>query len=341
MNGKKIALGISAVVSTVAIAYASYTAYTITDFFGRNPESDQIITVEAGDSASAILSKIEAQTDINPPLLSSLASHIVVDTSSFQTGRYMFNSDETVKDFLDEVVRGEQYRETFQFTIPEGFKARNIDRRLSDMGFTESGAIIAEAQNVDKYVSSYSFLSEFGELSTLEGFLFPDTYLVYDSISAEIVVNEMLKNFKTKAYPLLSRTASNPEINTKYNLLTLASMVQSEAGAVSDMPKIASVFTNRISIDMKLQSDATWFYRYPDPDRFAMTLEEVRTPDPYNTYYNEGLPPTPISNPGTDAIQAASNPADTDFFYFFAEPPNPESIFSETLEEHNRKLGRN
>jgi UPF0755 protein len=253
----------------------------------------------------------------------------------------MFNSDETVKDFLDEVVRGEQYRETFQFTIPEGFKARNIDRRLSDMGFTESGAIIAEAQNVDKYVSSYPFLSEFGELSTLEGFLFPDTYLIYDSISAEIVVGQMLDNFEVKAYPLLAQDSDNPEINSKYDLLTLASMVQSEAGVVSDMPKIASVFTNRISIDMKLQSDATWFYRYPDPDRFAMTLEEVRTPDPYNTYYNEGLPPTPISNPGTDAIQAASDPADTDFFYFFAEPPNPESIFSETLEEHNRKLGRN
>jgi UPF0755 protein len=339
-SAKKILLGLT-LFFVIILGSAVYMVYQHVEFYNQKPSSDIMITVNQGDNIDSVLKNIDSH-GLNPPLFSGLSARLVVDSANLKAGEFKFSTTQTVSEFLESIERGKEHVESFTFTIPEGFSIRNIDTRLSNLGYTDKGDLIKEAEDVDFYKAEYPFISDFGEVTSLEGFLFPDTYTIISDINARKIVNEMLRNFQIKALPVLEDAdlSQNNVLQNKYEVLKLASMVQREAGIIDDMPDISSVFTNRIKIGMKLQSDATWFYKYPAENRFAMNLAEVGTPDEYNTYYVEGFPPTPISNPGTDAIYAALNPPDTNYLFFFAVPPDPESIFSETIEEHNSKLNR-
>lgn len=153
---------------------------------------------------------------------------------------------------------------------------------------------------------------------TLEGFLFPDTYQVYEPLRISELVDDQLQTFKKK-FATVDLTDARSRHLTAYDVLIVASIIQAEAATNHDFPLVASVIYNRLAAGMSLGSDATTRYatgNYTKP----LTGSEVNSPSPWNTRTHPGLPPTPINSPGLATIEAAAHPASTNYLYFIVKP---------------------
>jgi UPF0755 protein len=240
-------------------------------------------------------------------------------------------------------------------TIPEGYNRFEVAQRLVREGVLSDEAAFVRATE-DPVV-----LARVGvEQRSLEGYLFPDTYDFYPESSAEEVVERMVRNFKRRFDELERRvSSSDPRVAqlslSDAQLVTLASMIEEEAGTPEDRPLVASVFYNRMTradfVPRLLQSDPTIVYGCrlggvascegaSRTGRIVITramLDDAS--NAYNTYRHEGLPPGPISNPGRASLEAAMRPADTRALYFVAIGGG-RSAFADTLAEHNANVQR-
>jgi UPF0755 protein len=170
---------------------------------------------------------------------------------------------------------------------------------------------------------------------TLEGFLFPDTYLWDEKVTDTAAVRTMLGKFKQVFLEEYARAPRKPAL-ALYEILILASIVEREAQLPAERPIIAAVFYNRLRKRMLLESCATVNYILDPQDRKkVLTYQDLKTRSPYNTYLHQGLPPGPIGSPGRASIRAAMNPADTDVLFFVARGDGGHH-FSTTLTEHVR-----
>lgn len=170
---------------------------------------------------------------------------------------------------------------------------------------------------------------------TLEGFLYPETYLVSRKTLPEEVVRNMVRKFKSVFTPELVIRAKELGF-TELQAVTLASIIEKETGAPDDRGKIASVFHNRLKKRMRLQSDPTVIYGMKDFEG-KIHKKDLETPTPYNTYTIPGLPPGPISNPGKAAIMAALYPPETPYLYFVSHNDGT-SEFSSNLADHDKAV---
>jgi UPF0755 protein len=240
-------------------------------------------------------------------------------------------------------------------TIPEGYTRFEVAQRLAREGVLSDEAAFVRA------TEDPAVLARVGvEQRSLEGYLFPDTYDLYPESSAEEVVERMVRNFKRRFDELKRRvSSSDPRVAqlslSDAQLVTLASMIEEEAGTPEDRALIASVFYNRMTradfVPRLLQSDPTIVYGCrlggaqscegaSRTGRIAITramLDDAS--NAYNTYRHEGLPPGPISNPGRASLEAAMRPADTRALYFVAIGGG-RSAFADTLAEHNANVQR-
>ncbi|MHB8631949.1 MAG: endolytic transglycosylase MltG [Candidatus Limnocylindria bacterium] len=172
--------------------------------------------------------------------------------------------------------------------------------------------------------------------TSLEGFLFPDTYFLRPDATADQIVGILLDNFETKAGPVLRAAAAGRPVQI-YDLVKLASIVEREARDRTESPLIAGVYQHRLDISMKLDADPT--IQYAKGDWGELSLNDLKLNSPYNTYLNPGLPPTPICNPGLAALRAAAQPTKTDFLFFVAKGDGTgDHAFATTIEgqEANR-----
>jgi UPF0755 protein len=176
--------------------------------------------------------------------------------------------------------------------------------------------------------------------STAEGFLYPDTYILPRTTSVNQLVNELLRNFSQHLSPDL-RDGFDRQGLSVYEAVTLASIVEREAVHDDEAPMIASVYLNRLRLPMKLDADPTVQYAigYNPVQRTWWTnplgATDMQTVSPFNTYVNDGLPPTPISNPGLEALRAVAQPAQSDYYYFSARcDGSGYHQFAKTFAEH-------
>jgi UPF0755 protein len=207
--------------------------------------------------------------------------------------------------------------------------------------------------------------------TSLEGFLFPDTYFFNKPIAPYDVVNRILSNFEKRlaqaetlaenenqnglyrlpAYPTIKIGKGAGQVSL-YQVLTLASIIEKETGrdvskAGEDQKQrldeerrtVAGIFYNRLAIGQALQSDATVNYASGKSDAQA-TYKDLEIDSPYNTYKYAGLPPGPICNPSLSSIIAALSPIKTDYYYFFHKQPSGEVVYSKTFEEHTAKRAK-
>jgi UPF0755 protein len=178
--------------------------------------------------------------------------------------------------------------------------------------------------------------------SSLEGFLYPDTYQLRVPVSIPALVADQLRDFK-KHFATVNLTSARRRHLSAYDVLIVASMVEAEAATEHDRPLIASVIYNRLRLGMPLQIDATVRYavgNYTSP----ITVSQLHSASPWNTYVHKGLPPTPIDSPALASMQAAAHPASTNFLYFVVKPcGNGEHAFASTykqfLQEEQRYQG--
>lgn len=194
------------------------------------------------------------------------------------------------------------------------------------------------AQAPQDFTTEFSFLDDKPSYYGLEGYLFPDTYRIYASSTVSDVVEKMLSNFDKKLTPKM-RADIKSQGKTIYEIVTLASIVEKEApidyqnSDDRDARIIAGIFLNRLRIGQGLQSDATLSYIFGD-SKPAHSGIELESDSPYNTYKYRGLPPGPICNPGSLALEAAIYPIMTDYNYFLTPKGKSEVIYARTYDEH-------
>ncbi len=226
---------------------------------------------------------------------------------------------------------------TVRVTFPEGLSAREIAQKLEDSGVCSADGFIEALQNGD---FEQSFLAEIpdtlGVYLKLEGFLYPDTYDFYLDEAPEKVAARFLNNFEKKLSADLRAEIEEKDLNL-YDVITLASIIQEEAGDPAEMAMVSSVFINRLESPEfpKLQSDVTWFYydRYIKP--YIPEEEQKGYIAGYYTYERAGLPVGPITNPGMDAILSVINPDETDYYYFLTDKTG-KFYYSHTFEQHQK-----
>lgn len=287
------------------------------------------IVVQDGEGAKSVAKTLaDAGLISNQSEFTDRMSQMDAD-ATLQPGTYTLVGGQSIDEIIA-VLQKPVAAETF--TVPEGL---TLQQTADVVAEATSGRIPAEefviaASNASAYAADYPFLADVGE-GSLEGFLFPKSYPMSDSSTADSIIRSMLDQYQSETAGLDWSYAQNMGLS-QYDVVKLASIVEKESD-VAHRTEVASVFYNRLLYGMRLQSDATVAYFVGhDP-----TPEDVDTYNDYNTYFIDGLPPTPINSPGLECLQAVCAPAETPYLYFYFEDDGNGGLaytFSETYEDH-------
>lgn len=251
----------------------------------------------------------------------------------FKAGNYELSSNQPLPEIAEIIWNGKVVERSF--TIPEGWSLQQMANYFQEQGFFSAAEFMSAVNQVDR--SQFPWLP--ADLPQLEGFLYPDTYkLSADGIKPKTIVRQMLKQFEQVALPLYEQ-ASNQTSLSLLEWVTLASIVEKEAVVPDERSRIAGVFTQRLRQGIPLGADPTVEYALGIRQTVdqPLTLNQVKTDSPYNTYVNAGLPPTPIASPGYASLKATLEPEDTPYLYFVARYDGTH-VFSRTLAEHEAAI---
>lgn len=246
-----------------------------------------------------------------------------------KAGEYAFSAFSTPEQVLDRIVEGRV--SLHRVTVPEGFTVREIARTLKEKGLASEATVLRHAAD-PQWIRSLGI-----ESSSLEGYLFPDTYHFNRSQGEEVMLKAMVTQF-WRRLPEGWEQRSHELGMTLHEIVTLASLVEKEAIVDAERARIAGVFFNRLARGMPLQSDPTAVY---DLENFSGPIlwSHLKRESPYNTYRNKGLPLGPICNPGSKSIQAVLHAEKVPYLYFVSNNDGTHS-FSENLQEHSRAVSR-
>lgn len=270
----------------------------------------------------------DAGVDMPPTLLVLLAKVMRAETG-IKAGSYSVHSGVTPWEILGKLTRGQVTQG--DITLVEGWTLRQWRERVDAH---------PDLQHDSKGLSDAEILRHLGlEGGSVEGWLFPDTYL-FDKQSSDLdLFARAQRAMQKKLMAEWERRAPGLPYKTPYQALTMASIVEKETGRLGDRPLVAAVFVNRLRSGMLLQTDPTVIYGLGARFDGNLKKRDLTTDTPYNTYTRPGLPPTPIAMPGLASLQAVLHPADSDALYFVARGDG-SSQFSRSLEEHNRAVNR-
>ena len=298
------------------------------------------VTIPKGTSTSGIGQLLEKQGIIKD---GSVFQYYVKANyrKGLQAGTYLLSPSMSAREVAEQLVEGRVYRPVrYKLVIKEGMQLTEIAdsiaaefklnkdevlQQFNDKGFLQQIQTKYPKLLTDKMMQA-------GIRYPLEGYLFPATYSYHEkAYTLQQIIDPMLE--KTNTFIVRNEELMKQRGLDVHQLLTMGSLIEEEATALTDRQKIASVFYNRIQANMPLQTDPTVLYalgKHKDRVLYA----DLQVDSPYNTYIIKGLPIGPIANAGEPSLQAALEPAQTDFFYFLAAPSG-EVFFSKTLEEHN------
>lgn len=343
------ALFLGVALISMMVACVSYTALReLRRPAGTSSEPVQFV-VESGESTSAIATKLADAKLIRFPLLFSFLVRNGGYDGSLKAGSYALRPNMTISEIIASLQVSQQFDEV-QIQVIEGLRLEEIAAVVGQAGLPNVSEqdFLDAASDGSVYKENHFLLSDLPPGADLEGYLFPDTYRVRSDSTAEDVVETMLANFDQQYASF--ETEVRVERNV-HEIVTMASIIQREAGSEGEMPKIAAAFWNRLRPEFegetgggKLQADPTLQYALGKsgdwwPNINNLSIDEINNNnDPYNTRARAGLPPGPISNPGIAALQAAAQPDDSQrWFYFVASCTEPGAHnFATTFEDFQR-----
>lgn len=296
-------------------------------YFSPTASSKETVTISIvqGSSTTTIAKNLASNKLIRSPFVFKLAARYRGIGTQLRAGKYQLSRDMSLTQIMDELKKGQVEFQTF--TVPEGITAKAIAELWEESGLGKAEAFV-EAMQTPELLQQY-----LPEDVSAEGYLFPETYKFTKGSKAETIVLMMLGESDKRWDDTLAEEAKTLGL-TRHEVITLASIIQREAASVSEIPRISSVFHNRLKHNWRLQADPTVLYALGDPKRL-LTREDLKFVSPYNTYLNKGLPPGPIGNPGMASILGALRPEQTSYYYFVATNEGKHH-FSKTLAEHNR-----
>ena len=309
--------------------------------FNRGALEKATVEVTAEDSVSTVADKLHDAGLIKYKWFFKLYAGISHADKKIGIGTYELNTEMDYRALILGMHNssGNLTAETVTVTIPEGYTVMQTIHLLAEKGVNTEENLL-EAAKTANY--DYSFIDNSSEdVSRLEGYLFPDTYEFYKNHNAKSALGKLIDafadHFDEDAYADSKAKAMGYSVK---DVVTIASLIEKETDG-TDQANIASVIYNRLQNKGEtvglLQIDAALLYGLPNHTG-AITNEDKATDTPYNLYLHKGLPPTPIANPGSAALEAAMNPNDTDY-YFYALGTDGKHHFSRTLAEHNAFVG--
>lgn len=329
----KILFKILAVIIAGVFAVVGFQAFR---FLAAGPgnASDQIVfEVQNGKTFGQIAADLETKGLVLDRWKMRVLAKLTGQGSRVKRGEYALNKGMTPQEILSILVSGKSIM--YPVTIPEGSNLFDIATILESKGLYKADEFLKMTR--DKQIASQLLGIE---VSSLEGYLFPETYNVTKFTPMHELLVSMVDNFKRTWSTLESQGNAAPLTLTRHELVTLASVVEKETGAPEERPMIASVFYNRMKKNMRLQSDPTIIYGlWLETGSYKQNISkaDITHATRYNTYTVPRLPFGPIANPGRESLAAVLKPATTDYLYFVSKNDGTH-IFTRTYEEHAKAV---
>ena len=296
--------------------------YGVSQFYGNGPaQADTVFRVEAGNGLGTTAQRLEEQGLISNRYVFQLGGRALERQAMLKAGDFTIPAGASMADILKELTEGNPLR--YAVVVPEGWTSWEAVQRING----DSNLV--------------------GEITALppEGSLLPGSYDYLPGDTRQSVIDKMQAAMQAQLAEIWA--ARNPDLplETPEEMLVLASIVEKETGVASERPQVAAVFVNRLREGMRLQSDPTIIYGITNGQASlgrGLRRSEIEAKTPFNTYQIDGLPPTPIANPGAEALRAVANPDSHDYLYFVAKGPVPSDghAFAETYAEHQRNVAR-
>jgi UPF0755 protein len=281
-------------------------------------EKTEVVWIKKGQSLKALASELEAAGIVGDADLFYYYGRATALSEDLRAGEFEIEARSSIMEVADTLRDADPLLRFV--TVPEG---RTVSQAL---------AIVSEAPVLEGEIT----------LEPEEGDLLPETYAYERGESRDAVVRRMMVAHDELLEELWPRRAEDLPFDTVEDAVILASIVEKETAVAEERPRVAAVFVNRLRRGMRLQSDPTIIYGITGGEALGRGIrrsELDNTENPYNTYRINGLPPTPIANPGRASIAAVLNPAQTDDLYFVADGTGGH-VFASSLREHNANVAR-
>jgi len=303
----------------LAIAVAVCCAWLYAQFTSPGPlPVSTAIVIPSGTGLEGIASSLKRAGAIRRDFVFVIGARVSRQARSLKAGEYLIPAASSPRQVMEILASGKSV--VRRLTIPEGLTSAQVMARLE----------LAEGLT--------GTAGSAGDGISDEGSLLPETYHFSYGDSREELVKRMQSSMQEAVTRLWEMRAPDLPIKTPEEAVILASIVERETGIPQERGLVAGVFVNRLKRGMRLQSDPTVAYGVaPGGLDKPLTRADLKQPTPYNTYVIKGLPPTPIANPGIDAIRAVMNPVETDYLYFVADGTGGHA-FARTLKDHNRNV---
>lgn len=305
----------------LAVAGAAYGAWHVwSRFEAPGPPAafgtmETVVMLPRGMGLNRIADTLKESGAIDDSLIFRAGVMINGKAGDLKAGEYAIPSGASPRQIMDLLIEGKSI--VYKLTLAEGLTTATI------------------LDLVAKHPSLQGEITRVPE----EGALLPETYIFNRGMSRDALIERMQKDHDEALEALWQRRAPNLPFQTKAEAVVLASIVEKETGIASERPRVAAVFVNRLRKGMKLQSDPTIIYGLTKgvPLGRGIRQSEIEKATPWNTYVIFGLPPTPIANPGRDALAAVLNPLETDDLFFVADGTGGH-VFAATLADHERNV---
>jgi len=290
---------------------------------------DVVFEVEPGDSLVRIAANLDRAGLVRDGRVAEVWGRLRRLAPHLRAGEYALSPSMTPDQIFAHIESGQVV--TYPVVVPEGFTVAQIAERLAAEGLADAAAFSALCADA-------TFARELSvPESTLEGYLFPETYRFPHKLDPHEIARAMVAQF-FHTWAALAPAAEQRGLSL-HEVVTLASIVEKETGAPDERPLIASVFANRMARRMRLESDPTTIYGIPGFDGNLHRSDLENEANPYNTYRIAGLPPGPISNPGLASLRAVVEPAESDYLYFVSRNDGTH-VFSRSYKEHVAAVNR-
>ncbi|MFQ6552829.1 endolytic transglycosylase MltG [Aestuariibius insulae] len=343
------------------------------EYVAEGPLDDAIcLEVERGTNMRRLSGKLVDQGAISSRAIFRMGADYSDKTSQLKAGSFLVPAGASMEEVIDIVTRGgastcgtevvyrigvnqvqtvvreldpatNEYAEVAKFTREEPVAERYTE--VSQDPDTRFRVAVAEGvtswQIVDA-LNSFDLLEDDVDEVPGEGLLAPDSYEITPGTEVDDVLAQMQSRQEQIMEELWAARSEDAPVGTQEDALILASIVEKETAVPDERRQVASVFANRLEQGMRLQTDPTVIYGITRGERVlgrGLRQSELRAETPWNTYVIDGLPPTPIANPGRASIEAALNPDETDYIFFVADGTGGHA-FAQTLDEHNRNVAR-
>lgn len=292
------------------------------------------IKVQKGEYLYTVLDQLEAKGMVKSPFLTKIYLKLNPSETDIKPGDYEIPGNATLDKFVEMLVKGEVV--TYKVTFPEGFSIEQMADRLQSEGIMKSEVFINAVKNypLPSYIKANP-----EKRYNLEGYLYPDTYNIPKTATADDIISMMLNQFQKEMKKAQEDTGVKVAPSDYNKIVTIASMIEGEASTKHDRELVSSVIYNRLKKGMKLQLDATVLYAMGE-HKSVVTYKDLETNSPYNTYKVPGLPIGPINNPGIECLEAAMKPAKSDYLYYVLNPGSDQHFFTNNYAEFEKAAAK-